>query len=79
MRRILNNRHNQLIKIAQTPLLPFTLPNPLNLLQMLNLKCRIFSKVLLYEERDEDGPLRVRVDGAAGAAVEGGEEEGRTS
>jgi hypothetical protein len=54
---ILNNRNDQFVIVPQTPLLPSTFSNPLNLLQMLNLKASIFAMLPLHEERDKDGPL----------------------
>jgi len=35
------------------------------------------TEVAFDKECDEDSPLRMRVDAAAGAAFEGGEEKGR--
>lgn len=76
MRRVLDNRYPETIKVSQIPCFTPSLRYPFYLLDFLNLKARIGAKVALDEESDEHGPLRVRVDAAAGAAVEGGEEEG---
>jgi len=47
------------------------------LFNLFDLKARVFSEIALDEEGYEDGPLRVCVDAAAGAAFEGCEEERR--
>lgn len=57
MGRILNDRNDQFIIITQTPLLPPSLANPLDLLQMLNFKAGLLAMLPLYEQRDEDSPL----------------------
>ena len=76
LRRILNNRNPQPLKVSQITHLPPPLRNPLDLLDLLDLEARLFAELFLDEEGDEDGPLRVRVDAAAGAALEGRVEEG---
>lgn len=76
MRRVLNNRYPQTIKVSQIPLLAPPLWYTLDLLNFLNLEACGGTKVAFDKEGHEHGPLRVRVDAAAGAAVEGGEEEG---
>jgi hypothetical protein len=48
------------------------------LFNLFNFKARVFPKVTLDEKGYEDGPLRVCVDAAAGAAFKGCEEERRT-
>lgn len=79
MRGILNDRNSQSIMIAQASHLSRPLPEALDLLEVVDLKDHVAAGALgLEQQRDQNGPLRVRVDAAAGAAAgEGGEEEGR--
>lgn len=77
MRRVLNNRYPQPVKVAEITLLASPLWYAFDLLNLLDFEARVGPEVALDKEGDEHGPLRVRVDAAAGAAVEGGEEEGR--
>jgi len=77
VRCILNNRYPQPVVVAQIALFAATLRYAFDLLDRFDLEAGAGAEVALDEEGDEDGPLRVRVDAAAGAAVEGGEEEGR--
>jgi hypothetical protein len=76
MRRILNDRYPQAIKVSQIPRFTPSFRYPFYLLDFLDFEARVGTKVALDEKGDKHGPLRVRVDAAAGAAVEGGEEEG---
>jgi hypothetical protein len=76
VRRVLDNGYAQAIVVAKVALLAAALGDALDLLDLLDLEARGGAQVALHEEGDEDGPLRVRVDAAAGAAVEGGHEEG---
>ena len=78
MRRVLDDGYAQTIVVAQVALLPPAFWYALDLFNLLNLEACVFSKVALDEEGDEDGPLRVGVDAAAGAAFKGGHEEGST-
>jgi len=56
-------------------LLAPALGDALDLLNLLNFKASGWAGVALNEEGDKDGPLRMRVDAAAGAALKGGEEQ----
>lgn len=60
-------------------MLPPSLWYALDLFNLLNLEARILAELALDEERHKDSPLRVRVYAAAGAPVEGREEERGTS
>lgn len=75
LRSVLNNRYPQRIEIPKVPNLSASLWYALDLLNALDLEARVGAKVSLDEQRNEDGPLRVRVDTAAGAACEGRVEE----
>lgn len=75
-RRILNNRNPQGIMEPEHALSP-TARNPLNLLDVADLKAAIGALLALNQQRHEYSPLRVRVDGAQGPALEGGEEQRR--
>lgn len=75
VRRVLDNGYPQAIVVAQVALLAAALGDALDLLDLLDLEACVFAEVALHEESDEDRPLRVRVDAAAGAALEGGHEE----
>jgi hypothetical protein len=77
VRRVLDDGDPQAVKVAQIADLVAALGNALDLLDLLDLEARVGAEVALDEQRDEDGPLRVRVDAAAGAALEGGVEKGR--
>jgi hypothetical protein len=82
MRRVLDNRYRQRVEEAQIAY-SAAFGNPLDLLDARDLEGarggpggRILGLSLFDEERDEDSPLRVRVDAAAGVALaEGGVEE----
>lgn len=76
MRCVLNDRYPQLVVVPQVALLAAPLRYALDLLNLLDLEAGAFSKFALNKQRDENGPLRVRVDAAAGAALKGGHEEG---
>jgi hypothetical protein len=76
LRSVFNNRNPQPIKVSQIPRLPPPFRYPLNLLNLLNLKTRVFAKVTLDQKCNEDCPLGVCMDAAAGTAREGGVEEG---
>lgn len=76
MRRVLNNRNAQRIMIPQVTHFPHALAKALDLLNVVDLEDA--AALCLEEQGDEDGPVGVGVDAAAGAAAgEGGEEEGR--
>lgn len=63
--------------VPQVPDLAEPLAKALDLLNVVNLK-DLAVALCLEQQRDEHGPVGVRVDAAAGAAAgEGGEEEGR--
>ena len=76
VRRVLDDGYPQTIVVAQVALLAAALGDALDLLDLLDLEARVFTEVALNEQRDQHRPLRVRVDAAAGAALEGGHEEG---
>ena len=76
VRRVLDDGYPQAIVVAQVALLAAALGDALDLLDLLDLEACIFAEVALHEECHEDRPLRVRVNAAAGAALEGGHEEG---
>jgi hypothetical protein len=78
MRSVLDNRYPQTIVVAQIALLAAALGYAFDLLDFLDLEACIGAEVAFDEECDEDSPLRVRVDAAAGAALECSHEEGRT-
>jgi hypothetical protein len=78
MSRILNDRYNQFIIVSQTTLLSATFTDALDLLQMLNLKACVFAMLSLHEQRDENSPLGMCMNCAAGTAIKGSEEERRT-
>lgn len=78
MRRVFNDRDPESIIVSKISLLASPLRNALDLLNLLNLEARVFADFTFYEEGDEDGPLRVCVNAAAGATLEGGVEEGGT-
>lgn len=76
MRRVLDDGDAQGIMVAQVADLAQALAKALDLLNVVDLEDA--AALGLEEEGDEDGPVRVGVDAAAGAAAgEGGEEEGR--
>ena len=75
VRRVLDTGYPQSIVVAQVALLAAALGDALDLLDLLNFETCVFAEVALDEECDQHGPLRVRVDAAAGAALEGGHEE----
>jgi hypothetical protein len=77
VRRVLDNGDPQAVKVSQVADLVAALGYALDLLDLLDLKAYVGPEVALDQQRDEDGPLRVRVDAAAGAALKGGVEEGR--
>ena len=79
MRGVLNDRDPERVMIPQVALLRHPPPEALDLLDVVDLKDFILTWTLgLEQQRDEHGPLGVRVDAAAGvAAGEGCEEEGR--
>lgn len=76
MRRVLDNRYPQAVVVAQISLLSATLGYTFDLLYFFNLEACVLAKIAFYEESYQNSPLRVGVDAAAGAAFEGGEEEG---
>jgi hypothetical protein len=75
VRRVLNDWYPQAIIVAQVTLLATTFGDAFDLLDLFDFKARVGTEVALDDEGHEDGPLRVRVDAAACAALEGGEEE----
>ena len=75
MRRIFDNWDAQAIVVPQITLFTTALGDTLDLLNLLDFETCRGAGVAFNEEGDEDGPLRVRVDAAAGAALEGSEEE----
>jgi hypothetical protein len=75
VRRVLDNRYPQAIIVAQIALLAATFGDAFDLLNLFDFEARVQAKVALDDESHEDSPLRVGVDAAAGAALEGGEEE----
>lgn len=82
VRRVLDDGDAQGVVVAQVARLLVSLAEALDLLNVVNLKdlgvAAGLGALLLEEQGDEDGPLGVRVDAAAGAAArEGGEEERR--
>lgn len=76
MRRVLDNRDAQPLKVAEIALFTPALWNSLDLLNLFDLKASVAAKVALDEEGDENGPLRVGVNTAAGATLKGSVEEG---
>lgn len=63
--------------VPQVAHFPEPLAKALDLLNVVNLKDLVVA-LCLEQQRDQHGPVGVRVDAAAGAAAgEGGEEEGR--
>ena len=74
---VLDNRYPKAIIVAQIALLATALGDAFDLLDLLDLEACVAARIAFDEEGHEHGPLRVRVDAAAGAAFEGGEEEGR--
>lgn len=76
VRRILDNRYPQPVKVAQVADFISPLGYTFDLLDLLDFETGGGPGVALDEEGDEDGPLGVRVDAAAGAALEGCVEEG---
>ena len=76
MRRVLDDWYPQPIIVPQVALLAAPLWYALDLLDLLDFKASILAEVAFDEKRDEDGPLRVCVNAAAGAALEGSHEEG---
>lgn len=76
MRRVLDNGNAQRIVVPQVAHLTHALAKTFNLLNVVDLEDA--AALCLEEQGDEDGPVGVGVDAAAGAAAgEGGEEEGR--
>ena len=78
VRRVLDDGDAQRIMVAQVPLLAEAAAEALDLLDVVDLKdaARRGAGCSLKEERDEDGPLRMSVNAAAGvAAGESSEEE----
>lgn len=78
MRRVLDDRNPQRIMISQVAHFAEPFAKALDLLNVVNLKDLAAVTPGLEQQRNEHGPVGVRVDAAAGAAAgEGGEEEGR--
>ena len=75
--RVFDDRYPQFVIVSQIPRLASALWYPLDLLNLLDLEAYIFSKFTLDKKCDEDGPLRMCMYTAAGAALEGCVEEGR--
>jgi hypothetical protein len=76
LRSIFNNRNPQTIIVSKIARLLPPLGDALDLLNLLNFKTRLFSEFALDKKGNKDGPLRVGMYAAAGAALEGGIEEG---
>jgi hypothetical protein len=76
MRRVLDDRYPQAIVVAQIALLATTLGYAFDLLDLFDFEACVVAEVAFDEESNENGPLGVRVYAAAGAAFEGGHEEG---
>lgn len=79
VRRVLDNGDPQRVVVPKVAHLAEAAPEALDLLNVVDLEDAAAGPVGggLEDEGDEDGPVRVRVDAAAGvAAREGGEEEG---
>lgn len=74
--RVLDNGNAQRIEEAQHAL-ALAARNPLDLLDVANLKAGIGTLLPLHQQRHQDGPLRVGVDAAAGALFKSGEEQRR--
>lgn len=78
MRGVLNDGNAQRIMISQVARLGEALAKALDLLNVVNLKHFILAGTLGFKkQRHEHGPLRVRVDAAAGVAARKGCEEER--
>lgn len=78
MRRVLNDGDPQRIVVPQVTDLAEPLAKALDLLNVVDLKDAAVVALCLEQQRDQHGPVGVRVDAAAGAAAgEGREEEGR--
>lgn len=77
MGSVLDDRNPESVVVSQVTLLSHTAAEALDLLDIVDLEDLVFARALgLKEESDEDGPLGVSVDAAAGvAAGECGEEE----
>lgn len=75
MRRVLDDRYSQPVVVPQIALLAPPLRYAFDLLNLLDLEASVFAEVALDQQCDENRPLRVCVDAAAGAALEGGHEE----
>lgn len=88
VRRVLDDRYPQRVVVSQVALLTEPAPEALDLLDVVDLEDAVAlfraghavasRRRGLEEQRHKDGPVRVRVDAAAGAALgKGGEEERR--
>jgi hypothetical protein len=75
VRRVLDNRNPQTIIVAKIALLAATVGDAFDLLDLFDFEACVGAKVALDNEGHEDSPLRVRVNAAACAALERGEEE----
>lgn len=75
--RVLDDGDPQGIVISEVAELAPALGDALDLLDVADLEARVRAVVALDQERHEHGPLAVRVDAAAGAALKGGQEERR--
>lgn len=75
MRRVLDDGYAQTVVVAKVALLPPALGYAFDLFNFFDLKACVFSEVALDEKGHKDGPLRVGMDAATGAAFEGCEEE----
>jgi hypothetical protein len=77
VRRVIDDGYPQTVVVAEVALLSSAFRYAFDLLNFFNLEACVAAEIALDEEGHEDGPLRVRVNAAASAAFEGGEEERR--
>lgn len=75
MCRVFDDGDGQSVIVAQVTHLVPPLGYALDLLNLFDLEACVGAEIALDEQGDEDGPLRVRVDAAASAALEGCVEE----
>ena len=75
MGRVLDHRDPQRIVIPQAALLLEASPEPLDLLNIIDLKDLVIQRPLLKEQSNEDGPLGMRMYAAPGSAFREGSNE----
>lgn len=81
MRRVLDHRNPQGVVVSEVADLVHALSEPLDLLNVVDLEdlpaVSLPRALRLEQQRDQDGPLRMGVDAAAGTALGEGREEER--